>query len=569
MKNRTSLLLCLGAMVTIILVGSCRLKIGRTGGAAGAILRVPLLVNSVANCDTLLSVQGGFCFTNPSAFNFLAAVPKDTTNWIFNYNTNTHAFTLFTTNPHGVPVSVGDTLFYLLVQLDPNGSVGDYSRIHFCDNALVPQIACIDSAETEIASFGYVSGRVEIQDQIDLSGKIRTIEDPNGGTKDVRVRFLSDYVSLRDTTNEDGEYSYSDVLSGHYNALIYKEERSENMYSTFGLVKMARHISGAEPLNPYYLLAADIDCDNDLDFDDIYQYNDVLLGYEPNFGDCSGWLFVPEDHVFDDPLNPFDLPDEWPVQVFEDTENINFISIEKGILPGSYPQPLMGPNIELDLDIQQEGQQVRVSFLSTKELDISGFQLALDYDTEQLDYVKSEAKSLPSFHLNKLHSNEGLLLLNSFDLSGENFVLPKGTALFELTFHAKDQSIESLEHIWLDPLMLSPVVYDQKGQVSEIRLRQLPKLVKADLQTEESFELQNFPNPFREQTTFQFQMENAGKAELLIYNVQGQLVAQLQDNFDEGKQQFHYQNTGLTTGVYYYSLHQNGKVMSRSMQVLD
>lgn len=569
MKNRTTLLLCLGVLATIILISSCRLKIGRTGGAAGSILRVPLLVNSVADCDTLLSVQGSFCFSDPTAFNFLQAIPKDTANWIFNYNTGNHTFTLFTTNPTGVPISVGDTLFSILVQLNPEGAVGDFSKINFCQTVLIPQMTCIDSAEVEIANFGYVSGRVEIQDYINFSGKVRTIEDPNEGTDLVRLRYLSEYISLMDTTDTNGDYGFSNVLSGHYDVALEKEGRSENRYSTFALVQMARHISGTQTMHPHYLLAADIDCDNDLDFDDVFQYNDVLLGYESDFGDCDGWLFVPESHSFEDPLDPFDIPMVWPINVFTNTDNINFVSIEKGILPGSYPQPLIGPGVDLNMDIHQEFEQVQVTFSTSQDLDLSGFQLALDYNPEQLDFVKSEVKSLPGLNLNQNFKKEGLLLLNSFEATGKNVVIPKGAALFSLTFDTKDKSVDLREQIRIDHLMLSPVIYDQKGQPSEIRLRQLPQLAKVGLQSKPTYELQNYPNPFREQTTFQFEMEAAGKAELLIYNVQGALMAHLHDNFEAGQQQFLYQNPGLSTGIYYYSLHQNGKVMSRSMQVLD
>lgn len=569
MKNRTTLPLMLGVLATIILIAGCRLKIGRTGGAAGSILRVPLLINSVADCDTLLSVQGAFCFSDTSAFNFIAAIPKDPSNWVFNYNTDNHAFTLFTLNPEGVPISVGDTLFSLIIQLNPEGEVGDYSRISFCNHTLLPQMSCIDSAETEVPDFGHITGRVEIQDQINFSGMARTIEDPQKGIEEVRFRFLSDYANLKDTTDSDGNYGFSDVLSGHYKVLIQKDDRSTNMYSTFGLVQMARHVSNIEYLNPYYLLAADIDCDGDLDFDDVFNYNDVLLGFTEDFGDCGGWLFVPEGHTFDDPQNPFDLPAEWPVNIFSNTENINFIGIEKGILPGSYPQPLMAPSIELDIDIQQNNHQVQVAFRTPKDLDLSGFQLALDYNADQLIFKSSAAKSLPNLNLNKNFRQDGLLLMNSFENTGESFTVPKGSILFELTFDVTNKTLNPREQIWIDHLMLSPVAYDQKGRASEIRLRQLPKLAKIELHKETSFELQNYPNPFRNQTTFQFEKQGAGKAELLIYNIQGVLVEHLKGNFDAGKQQFQYQNPGLSTGIYYYSLHQNGKVMSRSMQVLD
>ncbi|RLC54930.1 MAG: hypothetical protein DRH89_08730 [Candidatus Cloacimonadota bacterium] len=87
-------------------------------------------------------------------------------------------------------------------------------------------------------------------------------------------------------------------------------------------------------------------------------------------------------------------------------------------------------------------------------------------------------------------------------------------------------------------------------------------------------EISNFPNPFNPETTLFFSLPNEQEIELNIYNLKGQKVKQL------AKGQFHSGNTSVvwngkddngkqvSSGLYFYKLKTNEKVISKKMLLL-
>ncbi len=85
---------------------------------------------------------------------------------------------------------------------------------------------------------------------------------------------------------------------------------------------------------------------------------------------------------------------------------------------------------------------------------------------------------------------------------------------------------------------------------------------------------QNYPNPFNPETTIQFALPQAGKVTLEIYNLMGRRVVTLYDGYAAaGYHTVHW--NGLNTlgrpassGVYFYRLEADGKVISKKMVLL-
>lgn len=80
---------------------------------------------------------------------------------------------------------------------------------------------------------------------------------------------------------------------------------------------------------------------------------------------------------------------------------------------------------------------------------------------------------------------------------------------------------------------------------------------------------QNYPNPFNPATTILFTMQDAGMAELLIYNTLGQRVATLiNENLPAGTHRAEFDATNLSSGIYLYQLRTNGIVLTRKMTLV-
>ncbi|MBL0059991.1 MAG: T9SS type A sorting domain-containing protein [bacterium] len=86
-----------------------------------------------------------------------------------------------------------------------------------------------------------------------------------------------------------------------------------------------------------------------------------------------------------------------------------------------------------------------------------------------------------------------------------------------------------------------------------------------------SFQLfQNFPNPFNPTTNIQFDLVNASKVTLKVYNVLGEAVATLVNGeaLSAGAHTYAFDGASLASGVYMYRLEANGVSSTRKMMLM-
>jgi hypothetical protein len=81
---------------------------------------------------------------------------------------------------------------------------------------------------------------------------------------------------------------------------------------------------------------------------------------------------------------------------------------------------------------------------------------------------------------------------------------------------------------------------------------------------------QNYPNPFNPSTNIQFALPRAGKVELKVYNLLGQVVATLVNGqYATGSYEVQWNATRLASGMYFYRLTvDNNVVDTRKMMLL-
>lgn len=80
---------------------------------------------------------------------------------------------------------------------------------------------------------------------------------------------------------------------------------------------------------------------------------------------------------------------------------------------------------------------------------------------------------------------------------------------------------------------------------------------------------QNYPNPFNPETTINFELPEAGHAEIGVYNLLGQKVAEIYSGYTTaGTHTVNFNAEHLSSGVYVYKLNAAGKTISKKMSVL-
>jgi hypothetical protein len=81
-------------------------------------------------------------------------------------------------------------------------------------------------------------------------------------------------------------------------------------------------------------------------------------------------------------------------------------------------------------------------------------------------------------------------------------------------------------------------------------------IVEVNLAAPGHFELsQNYPNPFNPSTTITYSLRNAGNVRLIVYNLQGQVVKELVNEYEKpGFYSISFNGDQLASGIYYYKL---------------
>ncbi|HEX7356794.1 MAG TPA: T9SS type A sorting domain-containing protein, partial [Ignavibacteriaceae bacterium] len=86
--------------------------------------------------------------------------------------------------------------------------------------------------------------------------------------------------------------------------------------------------------------------------------------------------------------------------------------------------------------------------------------------------------------------------------------------------------------------------------------------------TEFSLE-QNYPNPFNPSTTIQFSIPKSGNVKVKVYDVLGNEVESLIDEYREaGRYEVTYDASGLSSGVYFYNLQSGSFAQTKKLQLI-
>jgi hypothetical protein len=80
---------------------------------------------------------------------------------------------------------------------------------------------------------------------------------------------------------------------------------------------------------------------------------------------------------------------------------------------------------------------------------------------------------------------------------------------------------------------------------------------------------QNYPNPFNPETSIEFSVADAGEVTLKVFDLTGRVVAVLLDGaVEHGAHTATFDARGLSSGIYFYTLEQNGNSLTKKMMLL-
>jgi hypothetical protein len=167
-----------------------------------------------------------------------------------------------------------------------------------------------------------------------IEGKVRK---PNlEPVPDVNVKLTPG--DLEQWTDMAGEFSFNDLATGEaYDLDFDKDDIPGNGITSFDLVLLAKHILGVTTLNPYQLIAADVNQSGSLTVLDLVEIRKWILSLPNAFDDVEPWIFIDANHTFSDPTNPWEegLPEGIQIEELVANTEVEAIGIKMGDINGN------------------------------------------------------------------------------------------------------------------------------------------------------------------------------------------------------------------------------------------
>ncbi len=413
------------------------------------------------------------------------------------------------------------------------------------------------------------------------------IQTENGTPMGGIALELSGSLERNSITDETGAYSFEDVLlGGNYNITPSYGGAHNAGVTTFDLVLIGKHILSLQALDsPYKIIAADVNKSGTVTTFDQVLIRRIILGQSSEFTGNTAWRFVCGNYIFEDPTNPLaeDFPEVQAYPVLGTGQvNTNFVAIKTGDVNNSVEMLITasasrGDNLDkLDFVIKNQnleaGREVVLPIRAKNFNAIAGFQFALNFHEDQLDFKGIEAGVLDNFSGENLGLNQlgdGVILISWNDIFDTNFNAEE--VLFNLKFKAKNNTT------WQEAIRLNETYMLPEGyagiEAEQIKLLNLHlHFEPVDGTVENVFDVQFYPNPVQDICHISFGNNKAQMAQIVFTDLQGRKLKQVEKYLSKGTQILQFDLQGIvpaSTVIYCDVLLESGERFGRNIIVVN
>ncbi len=346
---------------------------------------------------------------------------------------------------------------------------------------------------------------------------------------------------------------------GRYRIYPVKDVDHRNGVSTLDLVLIARHLIGtSSPLNPFQLLASDVDDSQSINVLDILTLHKLIL-YINNELPTTSWKFV--DRSVDLINNPGDISKDFiEIDPNNPPSELLFWGVKMGDINANN-SPFSAGNDDLKLRIENRdlvaGETITVDFLAQDFQDFLAYQFSLVFDQNVLAYEAHESVGLPGNDLIGWNTTEAQtgVIPNLWVGLGENIEIKDGEPLFSVTFKVLGNSTLQ-EVLRANSVLTQNLAYTKDSEEASKVVLDFNLTTNLENQKLANDQLmQNQPNPVDQFTIIPFSLEKPGKVELSITDALGRIVKSMEWQGLAGSQQIELQRTDFgAAGLYHYTL---------------
>jgi type IX secretion system substrate protein/cohesin domain-containing protein len=357
----------------------------------------------------------------------------------------------------------------------------------------------------------------------------------------------------------------------------YKDINPLNGVSTFDMVLIAKHILGNQLLDsPYKIISADANHSGSVSTIDLVEIRKLILGVIPTFSNNTSWRFVDSSFVFPNPQNPFQtsIPENCSINGGTESFEKTFIGMKIGDVNKSAfsGDSLVTSEVEVrntftfDLidQVFEAGDNINLDFYASNIDEYAGFQFALDFDTAFLEYIKFEKGSLKQLDESNfgVQKDKGLIAASWVNMDFEQIEKAKNV-LFSLQFTAL-QSGSLKDFIKVSSSRLSPEAYTNDLNISTLNIRFSEVVPNID------FVVESTPNPFREETKIQFDLQQSESVTLKIIDLKGSVIKKINKELEKGSNEVILGGDIFpSSGVYFYQLETSNKSITKKLLKID
>jgi len=352
---------------------------------------------------------------------------------------------------------------------------------------------------------------------------------------------------------------------------IVKLEREGNILngvSTFDIVLIAKHIINAAPFTaPFQYIAADVNRSGTVTAFDMVELRRAILGIQTErFPNNTSWRFITKEDYYaaSNPLEQDFTESILLTDLDNPIGNLSFFAVKIGDVNDS-------ADINGLLSAESRTVEEALKITTTDKVVRRGETFSLVLTTKYLKELQSLQFSLFCKDLKILAIEEGILKAHHFAVLDRNSVGVSWDAITAIPVQEKEEilfklQIEALQNGQLSQLLtfseeISPEVVNQKEELLDLKLNFLEH---------SPFELfQNEPNPFDKETSIGFTLPESGLVTVEIFSLNGQLLKQIQRNFNQGYNEVIIDKQTLTqNGTLLYQVSTEQGILTKKMIAL-
>jgi hypothetical protein len=342
-------------------------------------------------------------------------------------------------------------------------------------------------------------------------------------------------------TDAQGNYVFASAPGTcNYSIVPSLDTLPLNGVNTLDILLTDFHISGQAPLaNPYRIIAADVNHDNQLNAADLDAMSDLLLGTTTSFPGNTSWRFVPSGFVFPNPAQPLATPFPEKISTVCPAPsglNQHFTAIKTGDVDGSVDVSTKGGDENLMVFSAAKrrfraGDLVEVAIQTPDLTEVSAFQFTMEADPAFLSLQSVEPGTIsPRIAISLAQNRVATSWYSTSVVEGSQtlyvlkFVaLQSGTLLQALQLNSMVTEAAGFDRTLARKSVA--LQYDFAGQRSEEVTATTPAMPQLFAVS---------PNPTSGPVAASFYLPEAGAATLTLTDLNGRVVASQSATYEKG-----------------------------------